>query len=72
LYKKEYILLVFHRGAKVKDSKGSGPLFNDTTGLLDWLSNDRAVAKLISTQDVHDKKDKLKSVVNQWITMTSE
>ena len=31
LYKAEYLLLVFHRGAKVKDSKGKETLINDTT-----------------------------------------
>ncbi len=31
LSKSDYLLLVFHRGAKVKDSKGKGPLFDDTS-----------------------------------------
>jgi len=72
IHKNEYILLVFHRGAKVKESKGKGRLFEDTTGLLEWLSDDRAVVKLFSSQDVDEKKEKLKQVVTQWIKLTTE
>jgi hypothetical protein len=72
LHKNDCILIVFHRGAKVKDSKGSGPLFNDTTGILDWVSDDRAVVKLFSLQEVIEKKDNLKKIVIQWIKLTSE
>ena len=72
LHKNEYILIVFHRGAKVKDRKGNGPLFKDTTGLLEWVSNDRAIVKLFSLEDVSAKKDTLKKVVKQWIKLTSE
>lgn len=72
IHKNEYILLVFHRGAKVKDVKGSGPLFKDSTGLLEWVSNDRAIVKFLSIQDVNKNKELLKKVVKKWITMTSE
>lgn len=70
LYKNDCLLLVFHRGAKVKDTKGKGPLFKDTTGLLEWVSPDRAMIKFISIEDVNTKKDKLKKVVRQWISLT--
>jgi len=72
LHKNEYILIVFHRGAKVKDRKGNNPLFKDTTGLLEWVTNDRAIVKLYSIQEVNAKKDRLKKVVKQWITLASE
>jgi len=72
LHKNEYILIVFHRGAKVKDRKGNGPLFKDTTGLLEWVSNDRAIVKLFSIQEVNAKKDLLKKVMKQWIKLTGE
>jgi len=70
LYKNDCLLLVFHRGAKVKDTKGKGPLFKDTTGLLEWVSPDRATVKLTSLQEVTAKKTKLKSVVKKWISAT--
>jgi len=63
----ECILLVFHRGAKVKESKGDGPIFKDTTGLLEWVSHDRALVKLNNTKEVKSKKDLLKKVVSQWV-----
>ncbi len=72
LHNNEYILIVFHRGAKIKDRKGNSPLFKDTTGLLEWVSNDRAIVKLFSIQEVNAKKDLLKKVVKQWITLISE
>lgn len=72
LYKNECILLVFHKGAKGKESKGNGPFFEDTTGLLEWVSDERAVVKLYSLADVRAKKDMLKEVVHRWITLTAE
>lgn len=72
IYKNDCLLLVFHRGAKVKDAKGKGPLFHDPTGLLEWVSPDRATVKLTSLLDVTAKKAKLKTVVKQWISITSQ
>jgi hypothetical protein len=71
LHKNDCIIIVFHRGAKVKDSQGAGPLFKDATGLLEWASNDRAVVKLFSLQEVNEKKDNLKKIAAQWIKLTS-
>ncbi|PZR40268.1 MAG: DUF1801 domain-containing protein [Azospira oryzae] len=70
LSKNDYLLLVFHRGAKVKDSKGKGPLFNDTSGLLEWLTNDRATIKISGTREMTSKKHLLKKVVKQWMDNT--
>lgn len=71
LSKKECVMIIFHRGAKVKDVKGKETLFEDPTELLQWLSPDRAMVKLLSREDVIVKKAKLKRVVKQWITATS-
>ena len=70
LSKRDYILLIFHRGAKVKDSKSKDPLFKDTTGLLEWLAPDRAVIKFQSIEDVAAKKTALKKVVKLWLAAT--
>lgn len=67
LSKSDSILLIFHRGAKVKDNKSKDPLFKDTTGLLEWLAPDRAVIKFQSIEDVADKKASLKKVVKLWL-----
>ncbi|MES2328614.1 MAG: DUF1801 domain-containing protein [Bacteroidota bacterium] len=72
LHKNDCILLIFHRGAKGKEVKGKEPLFKDTTGLLEWLSNERAVIKFNSPDEVNEKKEKLIKVVKQWIKETSD
>jgi hypothetical protein len=45
LHGKGFFRLVFYRGAKVKDDIGKGPLFDDTTGLLEWVTADRVLVK---------------------------
>jgi len=72
LYKREYIMLVFHKGAKAKSSAGKEPLFKDDSGLLEWVANDRAVLKLVSIQDVNSKMDQLKKLTNRWILVTGD
>lgn len=68
---KGFFRLVFHCGAKVKDHAGKGPLFEDTTGLLDWVTGDRAIVKLTDMSDVEDKREKLAEVVARWIEVKS-
>ena len=61
----EAILLIFHRGAKVKDS--SGRLIEDPTGLLQWITDDRATVKFTSEGEVDEKASDLTTVVRLWI-----
>lgn len=68
---KGFFRLVFHCGAKAKDRTEKEPLFTDTTGLLDWVTNDRAIVKLTDMSDVETKKEKLAEVVAKWIEVTS-
>ncbi len=67
MYRDGSILLIFHRGAKVKDSKGKGHLIDDPTGLLEWPADDRATLKLTSLDDVNEKQSVLKKLVKLWI-----
>lgn len=66
-----FFRLVFHCGAKVKDSAKGSPLFEDTTGLLEWASGDRAMAKFSNMDDVKEKEEKLVKVVSRWLEVTS-
>ncbi|MBS4189324.1 DUF1801 domain-containing protein [Bacillus sp. FJAT-49705] len=66
-----YFRLVFHCGAKVRDRKKKGHLFEDTTGLLDWVSDDRAIVKIIDMDEVIGKKDLIVEVITKWIEVTS-
>lgn len=71
LHKSDCILLVFHRGAKAKENIGKAPLFNDNTGLLEWLAGDRAVVKFFSEAEVSEKKNALVQLVKRWIKETA-
>ena len=66
---KGYFLLVFHCGAKAKP-KGSEPLFDDATGLLEWAAADRATAKFTDMEDVNAKREKLAEVIAKWLEVT--
>jgi hypothetical protein len=71
LHGKGYFQLVFHCGAKVKENPGREPLFDDTTGLLDWITGDRAIVKFADMNDVNAKKEKLAELINKWIEVTT-
>ena len=61
------VLLIFHRGARVKDSTGQGRLIDDPTGLLAWITDDRATVKFTSEGEADLKQDDLTKVVRLWI-----
>lgn len=61
------VLLIFHRGAKVKDSTGGGRLIEDPSGLLQWITDDRATIKFTSEGEVDEKASDLTKVVRLWI-----
>lgn len=62
-----HVLLIFHRGAKVKDSTGRGRLIDDPTGLLKWITDDRATMQFASLAEVLENEAKLRDVVRLWI-----
>ncbi|MFD2170882.1 DUF1801 domain-containing protein [Tumebacillus lipolyticus] len=68
---KGFFRLVFHCGAKKKEPASEGRLLDDTTGLLDWVADDRAVVKITDMSDVESKKDRLVEVVTRWLEATS-
>lgn len=68
---KGFFTLVFHRGAKVKDPVENGTLIEDTTGLLQWMANDRATVTFSDTHDVIAKQDKLTELIRTWLKATS-
>jgi hypothetical protein len=68
---KGYFLLIFHCGAKAKQKKEKGRLFNDTTKLLEWITDDRATVKFESMSDVIAKQGRLTEVINKWLEVTT-
>lgn len=68
---KGFIRLVFHRGAKAKPLPTKGRLFDDTTGLLEWAADDRAVLKIKDMDDIKEKKEALVKLIQQWLELTA-
>lgn len=67
---KGFFTLVFHRGAKVKDPVENGTLIEDTTGLLQWMANDRATVTFSDMDDVIAKQDRLTKLIHAWLKAT--
>ncbi|MDZ4725462.1 MAG: DUF1801 domain-containing protein [Leptospira sp.] len=70
LDKSENIQLIFHTGAKGKDTKTNQYLFEDETRLLVWLADKRAVVTFVSFEDYMKKKTKFKKIVKRWLAET--
>jgi hypothetical protein len=64
---RDCVMIIFHRGARVKDNSAEGLEIKDPTGLLEWLAKDRCAVKLYDMSDVNSKKAALEGVVKQWI-----
>ena len=63
LHPAERAQLVFHRGVKVKDDAAEFA-FEDDTGLLQWVAQDRAV---IALRDAEARQGDVVEVVNRWV-----
>lgn len=62
------ILLILHRGAKVKDSTGF--TFDDPTGLIAWAAPSRGIVTFTSLEQVHADLDTLAPVLLDWLNAT--
>lgn len=65
LHKSDRIVLVFHRGAKVKDTQDF--VFKDDTGLLEWVTADRALITLRDMPEIEAKQAALSRLIAQWV-----
>lgn len=70
LHKTDCILIVFHRGAKAKAMRTPGTLFEDTSGLLEWVAPDRATIKFDNMDTILQNKARLTRLVKQWMAIT--
>ncbi|AKF86322.1 hypothetical protein MFUL124B02_24690 [Myxococcus fulvus 124B02] len=64
LRSEDHVQLVFHTGAKVKQSAQHGVEFDDPDGLCRWLAKDRCLVTLAA---VTRQRKALESLVRQWI-----
>ena len=60
------IQLIFHRGAKVKEQPLE-KLISADFDLLEWKTNDRAVATFKSKSEIEKNKDQLVKIVSLWL-----
>jgi hypothetical protein len=67
---KDLVQVIFHCGAKAK-SVGNSRYVKDPSGILEWITNDRCIAKFDGMQDIETKKDALRDVVAQWVNNLS-
>jgi hypothetical protein len=63
---KKGVQLIFHRGAKVKDDQAVFK-FTDDSGLLDWISSDRATVIFQDLDDVKAKEEAFVVLVRSWV-----
>jgi hypothetical protein len=66
LQSKDFVRLILHMGAKVKDNS-KGIQIDDPSGLLEWLAKERCMATFHDGKDVRSKKSALAAIVKQWI-----
>lgn len=71
-YGKEGFRLVFHCGSKKTEYEKKDPILNDDTGLLNWITGDRATLTITTKSDLNNKKGKLIDVVSKWIEVTKD
>ena len=70
LNKKDCVQLVFHTGAKGKDTNDKGPLIQDQSHLLEWVADRRALLTFYDINEVKIKRDAIIEVVNLWLKAT--
>jgi uncharacterized protein YdhG (YjbR/CyaY superfamily) len=64
--KKDSIQLVLHRGVKKKELPKE-KLINDDSGLLKWATNDRAVIRFTSMQEILENETKFIDIIQKWL-----
>ena len=64
------VQLVFHRGARKREDSAHFA-FEDPTGLLEWVADDRAVVTFHDLDDVNAKREALRELVRRWMVATA-
>jgi hypothetical protein len=65
---KDKVQLIFHRGAKAKPDKSFK--FIDSSGMIEWITNDRGMVTFNSLMDAKAKEARLIELVQQWVEAT--
>lgn len=68
--KREYIILVLHRGAKSKEVPAER-VIPDPKGVLDWKTNDRALLKIDGKSDKRPEDATVMAILKGWLKATT-
>lgn len=61
------VQLVFHMGAKVKETAATGIHVADPLGMLKWLAKDRCLLTVGDAKEVEVRRAALEALVREWI-----
>jgi len=70
LHPASQIQLVFHRGARPKDTADF--TFEDSSSLLKWAAKDRGIVTFRTMAEIEANEAALRDLVNRWVIATSE
>ena len=62
-----FVSLIFHTGPKGKDTKTGQRLFEDNSGLIEWLADKRFVLKVGNGRFLHAHAAKITQLVQTWV-----
>jgi len=63
------VQLIFHTGAKVKQTATTGVKIADPNGLIQWLAKDRCMITLGKGKQIQANRQAFEEIVSQWITV---
>ena len=61
------VQLIFHTGAKVKESATKGVKIADPAGLVEWLAKDRCMVTLGTGKEIQNRRAAFQALVREWI-----
>ena len=61
------VQLIFHTGAKVKETAKTGLRIADPDGLIEWLAKDRCLVTLGKGNEMESNRRALEAIIRQWI-----
>lgn len=64
------VQIIFHRGAK-KQTQPKAKLIANTSKMLVWKENDRAIITFKNIQDIKNGQAEITNIVNEWINATT-
>lgn len=62
------VSLIFHTGPKGKDTKTGHRLFEDTTGLVEWVADKRFVVKVVDGRFLQTHATAITELIQTWVT----